>query len=133
MVDNIDFVLLTDIMHEFNIREDYCLAAISSFSEADMNWMEEDLDHHLQVDSAVKDSEYRSSKEKLKEIFDEWSTCEAQLPLKEEHAAATNRLGLADMGKFHQPPTVHADSNSTINLWTRSSLEDDENQKVLSY
>ena len=52
MVDNIDFVLLTDIMHEFNIHEDYCLAAISSFSEADMNWMEEDLDHHLQVDSA---------------------------------------------------------------------------------
>ena len=65
-------------MHEFNIREDYCLlAAISSFSEAEMNWMEEDLDHHLQVDSAVKDSEYKSDKEILKEIFDEWSTCEA--------------------------------------------------------
>ena len=78
----------------------------------------------------MKDSEYRS-KEILKEIFDKWSTCEAQFPSEEEHAAATNRLGFADMGKFHQR-TVHADSNSTINLWTRSSLEDDENQKVLS-
>ena len=96
-----------------------------------MNWMEEDLDHHLQVDSVVKDSEYRSGKQIIKEFFDEWSTCEAQFPLEEEHAAATNKLGLADMGKFHQP-IVHADSNSTINLWTRSSLEDDENQKVLS-
>lgn len=97
-----------------------------------MNCMVEDLDHHLQVDSVVKDSEYMSGKEILKEIFDEWSTCEAQFPSEKEHAAATNRLGLAVMGKFHQP-TVHDDSKSTINLWTRSSLEDDESQKVLSY
>lgn len=131
MVDNHDFVLLTDIMHLFNIREDYCLAAISSYSEADMNWVVDDLDQHLLVDSAVKDSEYRSGKEILKGIFDEWSTCEAQLPSEEEHSAATNRLGLADMGKFHEP-IVHEDSKSTVALWARSYLEDDENQKVLS-
>ena len=101
------------------------------YSEADMNWVVEDLDHHRQVDSIVKDSEYRSGKEILKKFSDKWSTCEAQLPSEEEHAAATNRLGLVDMGKFHQP-TVHDDSKSTINLWTRSSLKDDENQKVLS-
>ena len=130
MVDDLDYVLLTDIMHLFNIREDYCLAVISSFSEADMNWVEEGSDQHLLVDSAWKDSEYRSGNDVMKSIFDEWRTCEAQLPSDEEHAAATNRLGLADMGKF-QRPTVPGDSMSTISLWTRSALEADENQQVI--
>ena len=125
MVDDLDYVLLTDIMHLFNIREDYCLAVISSFSEADMNWVEEGSDQHLLVDSAWKDSEYRSGNDVIKSIFDEWRTCEAQLPSDKEHAAATNRLGLADMGKFERP-TVPGDSMSTISLWTRSALEADE-------
>ena len=79
----------------------------------------------------MKDGEYRSGKEILKDIFYQWSTCEANLPSEEEHVAATNRLGLVDMGKFNQP-TTHEDSKATISLWIRSTLEADENQQVLS-
>ena len=129
MVDNNDFVLLSDIMHLFNIREDYYLAAVASCSKADSNWVDADIDKHCLVDSAVKDSEYRSGKEILKEIFEEWNTHEAQMPSEEEHSAAMNILGLTDMGKFQQP-TIHEDSMSTVVLWTESLLKDDENQKV---
>ncbi len=132
MMENHDFVLLVDIMHSFNIREDYCLAAIANFSEADKNWVEDDLDQHLLVDSAWKDSEYKSGKDVIKSIFDDWKTCAASLPSDEEHTATTNRIGLADMGKFQQP-TYYEDSKSTINLWTESMLEADENQQVLCY
>ena len=100
MVEDLEYVLLTDIMHLFNIREDYCVAAISNFSDADIEWVEEGLDQHLLPDSAWKDGEYSSGKYVLKSIFNEWRTCEAHLPSEEEHAAVTNRLGLADMGKF---------------------------------
>lgn len=132
MVGDLHYVLLTDIMHLFNIREDYCLSAISSYSEADMNWVEEGQDHHLLADSAWKDSEYRTGKDIIKSIFDEWGMCEAQLPSEEEHADATHRLGLAYMGKFQQP-TEHQEIKSTISLWSGPMLEADENQQVLFY
>ena len=85
------------------------------------------------VDSAVKDNEYKSGKDIIKAVFYEWNnTCEGQLPSEREHAAATESLGLTNMGKFYQP-AIQEDSSSAVYLWTRSSLEDDENQKVLAF
>ena len=133
MLKDLNYVLLIDIMHVFGLREDYCLSAISSFCEADMDWVEDGTDQHLLVDSAVKDNEYKSGKDIIKAVFDEWNnTCEGQLPSEREHAAATESLGLTNMGKFYQP-AIQEDSSSAVSLWTRSSLEDDENQKVLAF
>ena len=63
MINQADFVLLTDIMHHFDIREDYSLAAIANWCEADMDWVEEGVDRHLLVDSAIQDHEYKTGKE----------------------------------------------------------------------
>lgn len=131
IVNQIDYVLLTDIMHSFNIREDYCLAAISNYCEADKDWVEEGVDSHLLVDSAVQDGQYKHGMEILKNFFDEGRTYEAQVPSREEVAATAQRLGLAEMGNFPAPPT-HEDSKSTIPLWRSPLLEADENQQVQS-
>lgn len=48
-----DYVLLTDIMHCFNICEDFYFAILSNYSEADMDFVEEGLDEHLLVDFDV--------------------------------------------------------------------------------
>ena len=131
MIDQTDFVFLTDMMHHFDIREDYCLAAILNFCEADMDWVEEGVDRHLLVDSAIQDHEYKTGKEILKEIFDEARIYEGELASKEEMAVIEERLSIAEMGRF-TAPQVAEDSKSTIQLWTRNQLETDENQKILS-
>ena len=130
LMENHDFVLLIDNMHSSNIHEDYCVAAIANFSKLEKNWVEDDLDQHLLVDSAWKDSEYKSGNCIIKSIFDEWKTCEASLPSDEEHTTTTNRIGLADFGKFPQP-AHYEDSKSTIDIWRENVLEADENQQVL--
>ena len=131
MINQADFVLLTDIMHHFDIREDYSLAAIANWCEADMDWVEEGVDHHLLVDSAIQDHEYKTGEEILKEIFDEASIYEGELASEEEVAVIEERLGIVEMERF-TTPQVAEDSKSTIQLWTRNQLEADENQKVLS-
>lgn len=132
LIENLDFVLLIDIMHSFNIREDYCLAAIASFSELEKDFVEDDLDHFLLDDSAWKDSEFRPGTCIIKSVFDEWKTCEASLPSDEEHTATTKRLGFEYFGKFLQP-VQHEDSKSAIDIWRPNVLENDENQQVLSF
>ena len=131
MIDQVDLVLLTDIMHHFNIRKDYCLAMIANWCKADMDWVVEGVDRHLLVDSAIQDHEYKTGKEILKEIFEEARIYEGELASKEEMAVIEERLGIAEMGRF-TTPQVAEDSKSTIQLWTRNQLEADENQKVLS-
>ncbi|MCO5556445.1 hypothetical protein L7F22_009994 [Adiantum nelumboides] len=133
LCENLDFVLLIDIMHSFNIREDYCLVAIANFSELEKDFVEDDdLDQFLLLDSAWKDTEYRSGNCVIKTVFDEWKTCEASLPSDEEHTTTTKRIGFEDFGKFPQP-VHHEDSKSTIDIWRPNVLETDENQHVYVY
>ncbi|MCO5551379.1 hypothetical protein L7F22_004881 [Adiantum nelumboides] len=133
LCENLDFVLLIDIMHSFNIHEDYCLAAIANFSELQKDFVEDDdLDQFLLVDFASKDTEYRSGNCVIKIVFDEWKTCEASLPSDEEHTTTTKRIGFEDFGKFPQP-AHHEDSKSTIDIWRPNVLETDENQQVYVY
>lgn len=128
-----EFILLNDIMHLFNIREDYCLAALAAFSKADEGWVEGGVDKYLLVDSKVQDSEFIPGNQVLKDMFDEAKAGESQLPSEVESTAIVERLGLADMGRFEAHTEKQDDSKTTIHLWTRSVLEDDENQQVRIY
>ena len=60
-------------------------------------WVEEGVDRHLLVDSAIQDTEYKPGKEILKEIFDEARIYEGELPSEEEMAVIEERLGIAEM------------------------------------
>ncbi|MCO5599547.1 hypothetical protein L7F22_053653 [Adiantum nelumboides] len=61
MAGNTHYVLLTNIMHELNIREDCYLAAIVNFCEADMGFLNDDeVDQHLIADTTVHDSQFTS-------------------------------------------------------------------------
>lgn len=62
MGEDSDFVLLSDIMRGLNIREDYCLAALSHLSEADRDFVKEEGDKHMLADSAMQDTEYKPGK-----------------------------------------------------------------------
>ena len=104
------------------------MVTIANWCEADMDWVEEGVDHHLLVDSAIQEHEYKTGKEILKEIFDEARIYEGELASKEEVAVIEERLGIVEMGRFTTPE----DNKSTIQLWTRNQLEADKNQKVLS-
>ena len=53
MAGDIDYIILTDIMHELNIQEDYCLAVIANFFKADMGFVDDEVDQHLLVDTRV--------------------------------------------------------------------------------
>ena len=52
-------------------------------------------------DSAVQDTDYKSDKEILKEIFDEARTYETQLPSNEEVVAMADSLGLDRYGQIY--------------------------------
>ncbi|MCO5562817.1 hypothetical protein L7F22_016451 [Adiantum nelumboides] len=56
MVRDSHYILLTDIMHELNIREDYCLVAIVNFCESNIGFVDDEVNQHLIEDTAVHDS-----------------------------------------------------------------------------
>ena len=57
MMENHAFVLLLDIMHSFNIHEDYYLVAISNFNKANMNFKEDDFNHNLHLRIMLTDTD----------------------------------------------------------------------------
>ncbi|MCO5550422.1 hypothetical protein L7F22_003908 [Adiantum nelumboides] len=122
------YILLTDRMHELNIREDYCLAAIADFCEADMGFVADDVDH-LQVDTDAHDTELIPGEKLLEDAFHEAKAGEAELPTDEQLQMTTAQLRLEGMGILVASTTdAQRDKRGSIELWTRSKLEMDENQ-----
>ncbi|MCO5578075.1 hypothetical protein L7F22_031913 [Adiantum nelumboides] len=71
MAGDFHYILLTDIMHELNIQEDYCLAAIAIFCESDIGFVDDEVDQHLIADTAVHDSQFTLGWQLLKDTFNE--------------------------------------------------------------
>ena len=69
-VGDSEYILLTDIQHVFNLRENHCIAFIAQNLEADDNFVDDDgIDKYLQVDNHVKDTEFLSDVATLKMIY----------------------------------------------------------------
>lgn len=130
MHDGFHYVLMSDVTHHFNIREDYCLAALAQFCQADHDFVEHICDKYLLIDSNCDEASYQGGRDILEKILAEAKRYERALPLAEEFDEALRRLGLEHMGRESiEPPNVDT-GVSSISLWTASLLEDDENQQV---
>ena len=69
-VGDSEYILLTNIQHVFNLREDHCIAFIAQNLEADDNFVDDDgIDKYLLVDSCVKDTEFLFGATTLKMIY----------------------------------------------------------------
>lgn len=68
-VGDSEYILLTDIQHVFNLREDHCIAFIAQNLEAEQDFVDEDMDKYLVVDTHVDNSEFMSAAQTLKMIF----------------------------------------------------------------
>ncbi|MCO5552116.1 hypothetical protein L7F22_005626 [Adiantum nelumboides] len=132
MAGNSHYILLTDIMTELNIREDYCLAAIVNFCESDMGFLDDGVDQHLIANTAVHDSQFTLGWQLIKihsmKRSPKSQICQQMSSLNR----TTKQLSLENMGR-HVAPRAQAMNSQSIHLWGRSMLEMDENQMVLVY
>ncbi|MCO5597591.1 hypothetical protein L7F22_051670 [Adiantum nelumboides] len=129
MAGDSHYILLTNIMHELNIREDYCLDAIANFCESDIGCVDDEVDQHLIADTGVHDSQFISKWQLMKDTFNE-ANGESNLPTNEQFKSTTKQLGLENMGRPVAPISQAMNSQST-HLWGRLMLEMDENQMVI--
>jgi len=123
------YVLITDLQNVFNIREDYCLAIIAQNLEQDKNFIDPEMSKFSLIDSAVKDTEFMNAAQALAMIFADAKQYEETLPTEEEFLAMQARLGLTEMGRDTTGGSS-AVNNESVNLWNKTSLVEDENQKV---
>ena len=131
MENGLDYVLMSDVTHHFNIREDYCLAALAQYCEADSDFIDNLCDKYLLIDTDCDEAKYQSGRAILERILNEAKEYERTLPSSEEEFnAALRRLGLENMGKPSKPSNIEQGSSSSVPLWTANLLEDDENQLV---
>lgn len=135
-VGDSEYILLTDIQHVFNLREDHCIAFIAQNLEADDNFVDDDgIDKYLLVESNGKDTEFLSTAETLKMIYADALKYEGKEATEEELQEARERLNITNMGEFRDVPSTSAESvpGSSTNLWQFALLEADENQEVIFF
>ena len=130
MTDGFDYMLMSDVTHHFNIREDYCLAALAQFCEGDCDFVDNVCDKYLLIDTNCQDSKYEEGKAILQRILNEAKLYERTLPSEEEFTETLHRLGLENMGRGSAELSTTAGSSSSIPMWTPNMLENDENQLV---
>ena len=132
MYNFLEYVVMSDVEHHFNICEDYCLVALAQCCEANKDFVENMCDKYLLMDMDYDEAKYKSGKAILQSIFNEARPYEQNLSAsKEEFNVALHRLGLENMGKeSSEPPNIDQGSLSSVPLWKPSLLEDDENQLV---
>ena len=123
---------MSDVQHHFKICEEYCLAALAQYCEADKYFVENMCDKYLLMDMDCDEAKYKSGRAILQSVFNEARAYERNLPAsKEEFNATLHQLGLENMGKeSSKPPNIDQGSSSSVSLWKPSLLEDDENQLV---
>ena len=87
---------------------------------------------HLQVDTDVHDTQVIPGDKLLMDAFNEAKSGEADLPIDEQLQMTATQLGLEGMGRPVPLTETPQDTNnqSSIDLWTRTKLESDENQMV---
>lgn len=130
-IGGLDYVLLSDIMKLFNLREDYCLAIISQHLEVDKDFVDQEIDEYLQMDSHAEEEKFIDPTEALRKIFNDATSYEATLPTGEEVTAIQQRLNIQDMGKMEMPVTLSLEKvESSINLTDEKVMEHDENEQV---
>ena len=112
------------------MREDYCLAALAEYSDADIGFVADEEDKYLLADSKVKEGEFKPGEQLLAEFFVEAKSQESQFPLEMETAQVAEHLGLSDMGRIQEREAM-PDRAGTIPLWSRRVLENDENHLVM--
>ena len=132
MYNGLDYVLMSDVQHHFNICEDYYLAALAQYCEANKDFVENMCDECLLMDTDCDEAKYKSGRAILQSIFNEARAYEWNLPTsKEEFNAALHQSGLENMGKeSSKPPNIDQGSSSSVALWKPNLLEDNENQLV---
>ena len=75
------YVILTDIMTIFDLREDYCLALIAQNFEEDDKFLNKEVDtKYLQIDSRSAETEFKAPAETLQMIYQDALHYEATLP-----------------------------------------------------
>lgn len=135
-VGDLHYILLTDIQHVFNMREDQCLATIAHSLEADKDFVDPELDKYMLVDSHVHDFEFHSAATTLAMIYSDAMKYEQTLPSEEEFHEAQERLNIVDMGRKGDIQNPEESSipkrNSTIDIWRGDLLVADENEQVCS-
>ena len=105
-VGDLEYILLTDIQHVFNLREDHCIAFIAQNLEVDDNFVNDDgIDKYLLVDNHVKDTEFLSVIATLKMIYADALKYEGKDAIEEELQEARERLNITDMGEFRDVPS----------------------------
>ena len=131
MENGFDYVLMSDILRHFNIREDYCFAALAQNCDVENGFVESICDKYLLIDTDCDEAKYQDGRAVLERLFNEARVYERSLPSSEEFNAALHRLGLENMGKEPaQPSNVEQGSSSSVPLWAPNLLEEDENQFV---
>ena len=130
-VGDSEYILLTDIQHVFNLREDHCIAFIAQNLEANDNFVDDDgIDKYLLVDSHVKDTEFLFAAATLKMIYADALKYEGKEATEEELQEARKRLNITNMVEFKDVPSTSAETipGLSTNLWQDALLEADENQ-----
>ncbi|MCO5550532.1 hypothetical protein L7F22_004019 [Adiantum nelumboides] len=128
-----DFILLHSIQSLFNIREDYCLTAISKASQVAKDFV--DIEGESKEEFLALDLE--TSNQKFLEALDVFNLClkrvaEEALALKDEDfEAKLVELGSDKFGRnVIEPNKINFDMGAKINLEHKGQIEADELQKI---
>ena len=118
---------MTDIQHVFDLREDYCLAIIAQSLEDNDGFIDPEFDQdYFGIDSNVSDTEFRPASDILAKLFRDAEEYERNLPTEEEFLARQSQLNLSRRAIVEERPS------GSIDVWEKSLLVSDENQKVNS-
>ena len=121
------YVLMTDIQHVFYLREDYCLAIIAQSLEDNDGFIDLEFDQdYFGIDSNVSDTDFHPALEIIAKMFRDAEEYERNLPIEEEFLARQSRLNLSRRASVQERPS------GSIDVWEKSLLVSDENQKVYS-
>lgn len=127
-----DFVLLNDIQHLFDLREDYALAILAEWSENDKDFIDFQPCPFALLDTQVEN--FIDSASAGKHVLDIVTRYDKQgLPTEEEFQQIQKRLKIDHMGKDEIREPFDAKPTGSINIWDPILLEEDESPKVHLY
>ena len=128
-VNNKQYVLLSDVQHLFDLREDYCFAILADWGKNDKDFVASEPCPLAILDT---ESEEFIGKEivgcQIKDMIVSYE--EQGLPTEEEFEQIQKRLKIEHMGREEPRDSTETKPLNSINLWREALLEDDENPKV---